>query len=75
MSVPVEFTREKVIEFLARILTGASRAQISREQCLEVLLQIAVDRTIDVKGRIGCRPYSLTNPWFQTHRGPNLESD
>ena len=51
MSVPAEFTREKVIEFLARIITGGKQSTISREQCLEVLLQIAVDRKIDVKDR------------------------
>ena len=52
MSVPAEFTREKVIEFLARIITGGKQSTTSREQCLEVLLQIAVDRKIDVKDRI-----------------------
>ena len=34
MSVPAEFTREKVIEFLARIITGASRAQLAASNAL-----------------------------------------
>jgi hypothetical protein len=45
-------TREKVIEFLAWIITGGKQSTISREQCLELLLQIAVDRKIDVKDRL-----------------------
>ena len=32
MSVPAEFTGEKVIEFLARIITGGKQITISREQ-------------------------------------------
>ena len=52
MSIPAQFTGEKVIEFLARIITAGKQSTISREQCLEVLLQIAVDRKIDVKDRI-----------------------
>jgi hypothetical protein len=52
MSVPTEFTREEVIEFLARIITGGKQSTISREQCLELLLRIAEDRKIDVKDRV-----------------------
>ena len=52
MSVPAEFTREKVIEFLARIITGGKQSTISREQCLEVLLRIAWDRKIAIEDRL-----------------------
>ena len=37
MSVPAEFTREKVIESLAWIITGGKQSTISREEGLEIL--------------------------------------
>jgi hypothetical protein len=52
-ALPAEFTREKVIEFLALIITGGKQSTISREQCLGLLLQIAVDRGNTLADRFG----------------------
>ena len=34
MSVPAEFTREEVLEFLARIITGGKQSTLTREEGL-----------------------------------------
>jgi hypothetical protein len=52
-ALPVEFAREKVIELLALIITRGKQSTISREQCLGLLLQIAVDRENTLADRFG----------------------
>ena len=47
-----EFTREKVIEFLALIATGSKQSTLSREEGLEILLQIARARKIAIEDRL-----------------------
>ena len=49
MSVPAEFTREEVVEFLARIITGGKQSTLTREDGLEVLLWIARDGKIAIE--------------------------
>lgn len=52
MSVPAEFTREKVIEFLALIATGGKQSTLTHEEGLEILLQIATDLKKDMSDRL-----------------------
>ena len=61
MSVPAEFTREEVLEFLARIITGGKQSTLTREEGLEILLRIARDRKIAMK--TGLMRFVLTREW------------
>jgi hypothetical protein len=52
MSVPTEFTREKVIEFLALIITEGKERTLNREDGLALLLGIASDRKVAMVDRL-----------------------
>ena len=47
-----EFTREEVVEILARIITGGKQSTLTREEGLEILLRIATDRKNDMSDRL-----------------------
>ena len=58
-------TREKVIEFLALIATGGKQSTLSREEGLEILLQIARDRKIAIEDRLDAiRAHARTEGHF-----------
>ena len=52
MCVTTEFTREKVIESVARIITGGKQSALSREEGLEILLRIATDKKVSMVDRL-----------------------